>query len=881
MKLPLTSIDVEQLFSRTLAKQENFARALFERPESLTRFLPYHEYLPEFEVFRQKDGSLGVIYEVTLCEHEVKTSDEIVSLLERLRSWFRLDESLTLSLLFEQAPISPHDPQWNNLATDCDHKRGDVPASLHLSQIKRMRDQSAKSKPLKRKLYLSIRSFEKIKQFRNRSLDLKKELSNPSQTLSIVTQDFVRRLRDFNHLLSQLELTSPLTLLRLDAEALADFLRRTFNPVTYYERPFSKVNPSLPISDQVVFCKSELSFDGIKREGVQTRTISLKNAPAFAYPGSMAYFLGLEFPFRICINVSFPRAAAIKRHFGMKEFFLQNTPSARARRQKTEIDALQERLLRDDRVVNMTFNVFIESKSGDNKNENTVLDQQVKDTLAHFQQKLECEAIVEKEIGLGLWLNALPLNYHPITDSTAKRAIRILASDIVQFSPVFDTFRGTSQAQSLFLSRENGVVPFSLKTYGNSHMTAVLGDTGSAKSGQVIKLLLGELRRDPKPLIFVIDHKTSYGMLSKFLPSELTTFESGKPMPFSPFRGVLDDDKKRFLVHWLTAAVQLTSTNFKLESEHQTCLSQAMTLAFDSKARAAGVQYVDGDLVESKSATEPLVTLDDIMAQLGSLTAIAEFEKYGQAIDDLSRKLRPFYADGIYAPFFRQTTPTSKSKPVDLYVYDLDGLSGDPILQTLATMSVVDEVRRKIKTDGARERGGFVVIEELGMLGRNNPVAKDFVVDAAETFRKLGFFLIGLTPDPANYFKTEAGQAMWAVADHYLFLAMKDDNVKFLQEKSELLNEASAQIVKSLRTIRGRYAECFYIHKSKEFSGAFRSIPSAHELWLMPTHRPDALEAQKTLAKFPDFPEKALEDLVRRFPNGTTELPEDFSKDGR
>ncbi|MGK5088851.1 hypothetical protein WDW86_14935 [Bdellovibrionota bacterium FG-2] len=169
------------------------------------------------------------------------------------------------------------------------------------------------------------------------------------------------------------------------------------------------------------------------------------------------------------------------------------------------------------------------------------------------------------------------------------------------------------------------------------------------------------------------------------------------------------------------------------------------------------------------------------MAQLGGLTAIAEFEKYGQAIDDLSRKLRAFYADGIYAPFFKQTTPTSKSAPVDLYVYDLDGLSGDPILQTLATMSVVDEIRRRIKTDGARERGGFVVIEKLGMLGRNNPVAQDFVIDAAETFRKLGFFLIGLTPDPANYFRTEAGQAMWAVADHYLFLAMKDDNVKFLR----------------------------------------------------------------------------------------------------
>ena len=43
----------------------------------------------------------------------------------------------------------------------------------------------------------------------------------------------------------------------------------------------------------------------------------------------------------------------------------------------------------------------------------------------------------------------------------------------------------------------------------------------------------------------------------------------------------------------------------------------------------------------------------------------------------------------------------------------------------------------------------------------------------------------------------------------------------------------------------------------------------------MPTHRPDALESQKTLQKFPNQPELALKDLVNRFPNGTTELPGD------
>lgn len=857
--------DLPDVLKAALASQETFAQALFKRSESLSRYLPYDEYLPQFGLFRQKDGSLGAVYEVALCEHETKTAQEIVSLLGNLKSWFRIGDDLVLSLLFDQARLSPYDSAWDHWVSPEDQHRGDIPAQLHLANVERQR----KQEPLRRRLLLSVRNFPKRDSRTLRFQKIAGELANPDRTLSNEVESFLRQLRAFNHSLSQFELNSPLRLQRLTGEDLADVLRRTFNPVTYYRRPFAKVNPNLPLSEQVIYCSSTLDYPGIEREGVRTRTITLKNAPSFAYPGAMAYFLGLDFPFRISVNVSFPSSAAIKRHFGVKEFFLQNTPSARSRRQKAEVDELQEKLVRDDRVIQMTFCVLLEGTDDES------LDRQTKECLARFQQRLECEAIVESEIGLGLWLNALPLNYHPMADWTTKRSIRILASDVVQFCPVFDTFRGTSSDPgSIFSSRENGLVPFRLKSVGNSHHVAVLGDTGSGKSGQIIKILLGELRREPRPLIFVIDYKTSYGMLSQYLPSELTTFEQGKPMPFSPFRGELDEDKLRFLVQLLTSAMQLSSAQFQLDSEHRTCLTQALRRAYESRSQSAGVTYHDGKLVDGAQDDVATVMLDDVIAQLGGLTGDPEYEKYGQFVEEITKKLRPFYGDGIYASFFRQTEAKASRARADLHVFDLDGLAADPILQTLVTMSVVDEIRRRIKTDEARTRGGYIVIEELGMLGRNNPVAKDFVIDAAETFRKLGFFLIGLTPNPRNYFDLSAGQAMWSVADHFLFLAMKEDNVDFIAKNSNLLDEASTQIVKSLRTVRGSHADLFYLHKSKAVSGAFRNIPSGHELWLMPTHMPDALEAQKTLAQFPGEPGRALEDLVARYPLGTKEPPE-------
>ena len=524
---------VHGIINQALAKHKILARALFERPESLSSLIPYDEYLPDFKLFRQKDGSLGVVYEVTLCPHETKTSQEIMSLLRNLKAWFNLSQEFTLSLLFEQAPISPFDSAWKGLVTPQDFSRQDIPAKLHLSQVDQLRhsQELGKKPPLRRRLLLSIRQFELKRPAKERAKRIRAELSNPDQTLSHETQGFIKRVRLLEHTLSQFELNSPLKLSRLTGEEFCDFLRKTFNPVTYYKRPFAKLNPSVALSDQVIYCPSSLTFSGIEREGVKTRTLSLKNAPSFAYPGAMAYFLSLKFPFRICLNISFPSPGAIKRHFAVKDFFLQNTPSARTRQQKAEIDSLQEKLVREDKVLEMSFHVALEGRTDDE------LDLYTKECLARFQGKLECEAIVETDIGLGLWMNMLPLVYHPIANYTARRAVRILASDIVHFCPVFDTFQGTRQCQSLYVSREGGLVPFSLKSFGNSHMTAVLGDTGSGKSGQVIELLLGELRKEPRPLIFVIDYKTSYGCSRNSCRRSLRRLNGINPCHFRLFAG--------------------------------------------------------------------------------------------------------------------------------------------------------------------------------------------------------------------------------------------------------------------------------------------------------------------------------------------------------
>jgi hypothetical protein len=260
--------------------------------------------------------------------------------------------------------------------------------------------------------------------------------------------------------------------------------------------------------------------------------------------------------------------------------------------------------------------------------------------------------------------------------------------------------------------------------------------------------------------------------------------------------------------------------------------------------------------------------MENFIAELARLPSEKEFESCSEIIDDLLKLLMPFYGDGTYAQYFKGSAKPRATKKASLFAYDLDSLESDETLRSLMTMAVFEEIRQTIMRPENRERGGIIILEELQALGRNNPTASSLVINFAETMRKLGFWLISLTPRPQNYFELEAGRAMWGVADNFLFMQMGADNAQYLAKQSALLDEASCEIIKSLRTKRGQYAEVFFMNKKKTRQGAFRYFQTPLDRWLAPTNAKDANEAAKALRKFKDDKWQALTYLAEKFPEG-------------
>lgn len=834
----------EKILNNYLKNSDLFFDALFKRPESMAAYLPYEEYLPEHNVFVNKDGSLGAVFKFKLIEHEPLTKEQIIELTKSLNTLFKVPGNCTLQFLYEQSKIAHNDETITHIKNSYQDSH---PVS---NKIFSERISILEKTCLNRRLIVSIRYFRE----EDKILSIKRVLTKDDYFLYLQTKNFVNDLQNFKTILSNLTGNRDFVLEPMDGTDLLEFLRRYFNPKTSQKRSFLSYNDLNSMSEQVIYSNPTLSFDGIEREGVKTKTIYLKTNPRGAYPGGMAYFTTLNFPFLLSINFSFLSKVKAKRHFSIKEFFLQNTPSAKARIQRQEVLDVLERIERGETCMQMTFCVAVEGESEDELNYKT------NEVIQIFQNKLECDVNVEEDIGLGLTLNSLPLFYNPIADYSSQRYITVLREDVVRLLPIFDSFKGMDRNLQLFKSRENNVVGFSLFNNQTSNHTVLVGDTGSGKSAFIINCIQGIKRINPEPLIFIVDRNSSYKMLSKYYEGDLTLFDLNKEMPFSPFRGVYDDQKFTFLTNLLITGIALTSSNFQIESEHTVAIHRALKKSYQKKLDQRGLIYKKGELQIEENNEEVMVNMSDFISELASLPSEAGFKKFSKQIDELLKKLRPFYSDGEFARYFQDHSNT-KGTTSKFFIYDLGGLDSKPTLQTLMTMAVFEEIRQIKKLPENKPRETIIVFEELGTLGRNNPIAGKYVMDLAETTRKEGIWLIGVAPRPSNYFDNDVGRALWDAADNFIFLQMSPDNVEFLSQKSELLNEADKQIIKSLRTIKDQYVDIYYMNKTKSVQGAFRYEQTKLEKWLAPTNHVDMKTVEDAFEKFKD-PWKALDHLM-------------------
>ncbi len=810
---------MEKILDEYLYRRNAFTQALFRRPDSLSRYFVYDEYLENQRIYVNRDGSFGAIFEVDLVEHEPLNGEEVIERIAGIRPWFNLPSNCVLQIIHDQAAVSPRDRLWEEIRSryPLSSKVSEEILEERIEQFKSLCKTDSDLRPMVRRTFVCVKYYPAVKVKKR----LKALPARSEDFLFSQVKEATSDIKGFSEILEILKSASKLRLEHVTPPGLLDSLRRFLNPKEYYERDFMGYNPNASISDQLLFTSPKLNFSSFEREGVKSKSIVLKVCPRRSTPGAVAAFLALPFPFRICMNFSFPDKIKVNRALDLKAFFLQNTPSAGARRLKGDLDQVQEKIAHGDKCLNMTLTLVVEGETDDD------LNRRVREIVNVFHRDLEAEVLVDENIGLGLCLNTLPLMYSPEADFSSQRHIKILDSEVLNFIPIFDSYSGNGDPLQLYLSRESNVVSFSFddKSRPSQH-SIVIGDTGSGKSEFVLDITQAYKRRYPDPIIFYIEKRASSKRLAELFGGEVTLFHPNQDLPFTPFRGHFDDTKVNVLSLIVLTAIKLTSPKFEAESEHSAILIQALKDAYKRKCEQAGLVYEDGKIQERHGELSEVMSMDDVVAAIGDLHDNESFRSLSPQIDEMLQKLRDFHGDGKYAGYFKGNQKSVRDGECRFYVYDLDPLESDPILKAIITLSVFEEIKRIIALPENQGRGGIIVFEEFGQLGGKNPTAARYIEDFAETIRKLKFWLIGIAPNPKVFFETDPGKAMWAAADNFFFLNMKPDSVEYVRSKSEILNGPPGDIVKSLATRPGQFAEVFYTDKAAKSRGAFRFIQS-------------------------------------------------------
>lgn len=853
-----TSENHRSIYGSYLDKMEKdrtqFSNAIFKRDDSISRFLPYEEYLPEHKMYLLKDGSIGAVFELVLIEHETMPAEELIEVVKSLESLMKLPSNCVLQIQSYQREVDEKHPIWDKLKRRFENPNP-ISKSIFDRKIEALNSEEIDTNLLERKTVLSIRYFPADKR---KEKAVRNALKSANSHLLKEIDEFVTGLKEFKGIIESYKLNSKVGLREIEIEEFLSITRPILNPVSYknYDFPAFKTNESL--SKQISFSSGYKSYEGIETEGMISRTVSLKGIPAKCWPAMMAEFTLPEFPYTLSLNITFPKKEVLSKKLNTKLFFQKNAATANSKRQKEESIKGLERLEYGDQGVTCTIFGMVFGKNQDE------IDKRVRQLVSLFQKQFETYAIEEPTVGFGQTLCCLPLTFDHLIEEKMQRFSTLYRADVANFIPIFDSFKGTSDPIQVFTSRENTIVPFSPFSNATSNHSVVVADTGSGKSALIIDMIASAKMMDPEPLVFIVDKKTSYTMLCKTLGGDITVFDPNSDMPFSPFRGHYDEAKVSFLSQLLLTAISLTSTTFNLEPEHITAVSKCLRLAYNNKYAQRGLKFEDGKLSEEKSDELVYVDVDDVVRELSILKAQPEYETSRDQIEELIKKLKPFYGDGPYAKYLNVTEATKKSESL-FYVYDLENLT-DPVLSELITMSMFEEIRMTINRRSDEGRMSIIIAEELGQNGDKNPIAKEYWSDFAETMRKKGAWLVGLAPNPKIFFNTAVGQAFWAAADNFFFMKLSADNSKFILENSDLIDENTQRILKSLDTVKDSHADIFYTNKNKTVSGVFRFPQTSIDKWLAPTNQKDAKKANAALEKFKNAPQKALDYLVEKFP---------------
>lgn len=809
------------------------------QPQPIGDILPY-EGVVQYDgcdVILLADGSLGVGWSLALIGHEALTGEQLGNQMNAVVQ--ALDavsgERATCQIIWDSIPSAMFNVPAYDRSPQTYAQRIMSERFAMMRGLATTRD-SVGLTCMRRQLWLTLRWQ------RSGRAGLDEEVAgffagdatSALETLTERLQGDLRELREAITLLEEGLRTAGIGGRRCDAASFLALVRTGHHSTVARERGWVDYNPAESIRSQaaVEFTTCTPSAVQLGDDHPDTlQVLSWAQKPVHGFDGMMSHLLQIPESIRVVVTV---RQCTNMGDLATKEFFLRFALDAVGKRQYKEITDTQTRLAHNEKAFWVGVHIVVRNTDcalADVKTRNA--GQIVANRL---KQSVGIPFAVETHAAPLIYRQCVPLGYSPESGRYTRRERRVLSGELGKYLPMFSGFLGAETKTQIMLSRAGEPIYLSTRDSQTSQHAAILATSGGGKSFFLANWLVGDRALYPTSLDFIIDNKTSYEVLTKFLGEEGGYALSKPPATFpNIFLGELDDDRLRVMVAILRSAIALASPRVDLTAEHSMIIADAIRKTFEANYVDAGTTFQGGQLVRRAPETVHVPRLSQIVDKFVEVCQEKALPLEMAAF--LRAKLSPYCGQGPYASIFdRDCVATAEAATPAITLIDLDGVAEDPILCTLAAQISISDILRQVKRKENQGRTGRLVIEEVGVLGQRNPELVDFVKTAWKTFRKLGYTCIGLTNEVDDYRLKDAARTIWQVSPTKVILPMSpDERAKAASEDRVngvprlIASNYWVDLIGTLRKRDGVFSQGLWMG---ETAGTFTYAPTGFDYWL-------------------------------------------------
>jgi conjugal transfer ATP-binding protein TraC len=588
------------------------------------------------------------------------------------------------------------------------------------------------------------------------------------------------------------------------ADELVGLLYRMLNPKRSRDTGPRTYREDLPIRDQVVRSAVQFDYDTgqIMIDGTSMKVLSMVQVPVETRAGMVSRpelsgigVLDLIPEATLVFNFGVLDDAESRHRFEKRDAFAwRQLQGPRKKleliRIKEEAETALDEISNGRRALALRFHVILSDGSAE------VLGEKARSVVGAMD-RLGIEMIREDALGLAIYLQSLPMMYHPGSDKGLKRAFTMMSGSVADLLPLYGSFRGTPTPEVLLQNRRGETVTLSLFDSDVAPHAVVTGVSGAGKSFFMNYLLASARRRGGH--VIILDKGNSYKNLCLLEGGQYVVFDPNRPLRINPIGRAEDMTNERLLFVKEILGEMCSQGEAPIRKEERTILENSILRAVGQKKQGE-------------------VFLSDVYRALLE-EARSGPRSLAQDLDRLVLSLKPFVGNGAYAGFF--DGPGQIDFKRSFTVFELGDIAKRQEIASSLLMAIMYNAAAFCGAPENLAQKKYLVIDEAWSLLQSPATAK-FINEALRTYRKYNAAAVMVTQQVSD-FTGPAGTAIRANAPNRVFLRQTSETVIAMEKLFELSPEVKAAIA-SLVTAKGRFSEMFI--ETPSARGIARLVPS-------------------------------------------------------